>query len=430
MTPPRPRIIVAGAGFAGMSFLKHLDKSKYDITLIDRNDYHSFPPLYYQVASSGLDPTDIAFPLRREFRKSLGSGMRIHPGVIREVDISAKTVTTDLETLPYDYLVVALGTTNNFFSTPDLIDKVFTLKSTDEAMRLRDEALRRCELAALESNTEKRRAMLSFTVIGGGAAGVEIAGALGEAKRYILPKEYPEIPADDMHIYLVEGSDRLLKSMSETASRGALRGLRELLVEVHTGKVMTRYDDEAEQVTLSDGTILPSGMVIWTAGVMATPLKFISDGREVNLSAAGGRLVTDLKLEVNGAPGVYAIGDIGLQISPEYPRGLPQVAQVALQQGKYLAKAFNKGQSAPFRYRDKGSMAAIGRNRAVADIGPLHFTGFPAWVAWMAIHLMSLMSMRNKLNVLTGWVWAYFTHNTSTRMLFRGSPHPRRKSDC
>lgn len=264
-----PRIVILGGGFAGLNVAKRLDKSRYEVHLVDRNNYHSFPPLFYQVASAGLDPTGISFPLRREMRKLRPRNIRFHLGEVKEVDAVARTVTTSYETLAYDYLIIALGTTNNFFSNPGLINDVFTLKSVDEAIRLRNEILYRCEKAAITTDEAERKRLLSFVVIGGGPAGVEIAGALGELKRYILCRDYPSIPPDDMSIDLLEGSDRLLRTMSEKASRTALKDLTNLMVNVRLGHVMTAY--EGDRLTLDDGTELNAGMAIWTAGVTAVP---------------------------------------------------------------------------------------------------------------------------------------------------------------
>ncbi len=418
----KEKVVVVGGGFAGLNLVKRLDKSRFDISLVDRNNYHGFPPLFYQVASSGLDPTSISFPLRREIKKR-GKGVRFHIGDVAEVDVTRKVVITQYEEIPYDKLILAVGTTNNFFGNDKLIEQVFTLKSTDEAIRCRNEILDRCERAAIEPDAEKRRRLMSFTVIGGGPAGVEIAGALGEMKRYILKRDYPEIPMEDVSIRLIEGSDRLLHTMSEKSSQDAFRDLKSLLVDVKLRHVMKEYKDNV--ITLEDGTTIYSEMVIWTAGVTGTPFELT--GTEVK-RGPGNRLVTDEYCRVKGLDGIYAIGDIGYTETPLYPRGYPQLAQVAIQQGKYLARMLNNGPTKPFRYADKGSMATIGRNRAVADIKRLHFDGWWAWMVWMFVHLISLLGMRSKLNVLLNWMWSYFTYNTALRLLLRGSQYPLRGS--
>ncbi len=247
----KERVVILGGGFAGLNLVKHLDNDKFDIILVDKNNYHGFPPLFYQVASSGLDPTSISFPFRRELRKHRPENAHFHIGEVKGIDTTRQEVTTEYETLPYDHLVIAAGTTNNFFGNPDLIERVFTLKSTDEAIRARNEILDRCERAALEHDPDIRRKMLSFVVVGGGPAGVEIAGALGELKRYILKRDYPEIPQEDMTIRLYEGSDRLLRAMSEKASATALKDLGNLMVDVNLNHVIKNYDNNI--VTLDDG---------------------------------------------------------------------------------------------------------------------------------------------------------------------------------
>lgn len=423
--PHKEKLVILGGGFAGLNVLKYADKDRFEVHIVDRNNYHGFPPLFYQVASSGLEPSDIAFPFRRRLGKSRDLDARFHLGEIREVDPKNKIVRTDREEITYDRLVVALGTTNNFFGNPSLIESVYTLKSIDEAIRLRNEIIYRCEQAALEHDGEKRRRMLTFVVIGGGPAGVEVAGALGELKRYILKREYPEINPDEMTIRLVEGTDRLLGAMSAEASASALEGVKKLMVDVTLGHVMQSYEDG--RVTLDDGTVIESTLVVWTAGVKATPINFAGED-PAKIFGKGGRLLTDDRLRVNGLEGVYAIGDIGLFTNETIPRGLPQLAQVAIQEGKYIARSLNSDNwEHPFTYLDKGSMATIGRNRAVADLGHMHLSGWIGWMAWMFVHLVSLMGMRSKMSVLLNWVWSYFTYNTSLRILLHGSRYPKRK---
>lgn len=420
----RPKIVVLGGGFAGLNFVKKLDTKKFEVILVDRHNYHTFPPLFYQVASSEVDPTSICFPFRREFQKRRLRDVRFHLGEVRSIDTARKCVVTDTGTITYDRLVIALGTTNNFFGNAQLIDEVYTLKSTDEAIRIRNEILLRCERAAIEPDAAKRRRMLSFTVVGGGPAGVEIAGAIGELKRYILRRDYPEIPVDDLSITILEGSDRLLGTMSRKASETALRDLGQLMVTVRLGRLMKTYSDN--ELTLDDGSKLYSEMVIWTAGVTGVPVQL--DGTSFTVGC-GGRYPTDSSCRVTGLTDVYAIGDINLLPTDKFPKGLPQLAQVAIQQGRYLARCLNKDRwDKPFSYVDKGSMATIGRNRAVADLHSLHLDGFIAWLAWMFIHLISLLGMRSKASVLISWIWAYFSYNTALRLLLVSSRYPKRGS--
>lgn len=418
----KPIVVIIGGGFAGLNLVKHIDKDKYEVILVDKNNYHGFPPLFYQVASSGLDPTSISFPFRREIRKKSPKNASYHIGEVKEINMAQKVIVTQYEQIKYDKLIIAAGTTNNFFNNPGLIDSVYTLKSTDEAIRCRNEILDRCERAAVEKDPETRKKMLSFVVIGGGPAGVEIAGALGELKRYILKRDYPEIPQEDMNIHLLEGTDKLLRTMSPTASETALKDLKNLMVDVKLQHLMESYVDN--KVKLNDGESIYSEMVIWTAGVTGTPFKLT--GTDIK-PGPGARFITDEYCKVIGVDDIYAIGDINYHPSDEYPKGLPQLAQVAIQQGRFLAKNLNSGKwDKPFRYKDKGSMATIGRNKAVADLHKLHLTGFIAWLAWMFIHLISLLGMRSKISVLTSWVWAYFTYNTALRLLLRGSKYPKR----
>lgn len=432
MKEPRKRIVVIGGGFAGLNFVKHIDASKFDVTLIDRNNYHSFPPLFYQVASSGLDPSSICFPLRRELRKRHNARVRYNMGEVQEIDVASRTVLTSMETVPFDLLIVAAGTTNNFFNMPRLVDSVFTIKSTPEALRCRNEVLSLLERASIEPNAEKRRALLNFVVVGGGPSGVEIAGALGEMKKYVLPREYPAISPDEISITLVEGSGKVLGTMSGQSSAAAAKSLRDLMVDLRFGANMTSYADSI--IHLSDGSELPASMVIWTAGVTAEGFNFTSAGEPLSqtLTGRGGRLIVDRFSRVNGLRNIFAIGDISIvEGDPEYPGGHPQLAQVAIQQGRALARNLNSdsadsGEWKPFRYDDKGSMATIGRNRAVVDMKHLHFHGFMAWLVWMFIHLISILGMRNKIAVLLNWIWAYFNYSTSLRLLIGPSRHPRR----
>lgn len=428
----KKKVVVIGGGFAGLNFVKHLDTDKFDITLIDRNNYHSFPPLFYQVASSGLDPSSICFPLRRELRKRHGARVTYNMGEVTEIDVARRLVITPRESVPYDFLIIAAGTTNNFFNMPELVDKVFTIKSTPEALRCRNEVLSLLEKASIEHDPEKRRRMLSFVVVGGGPSGVEIAGALGEMKKYVLPREYPSIAPEDISITLVEGTDKVLGTMSEKSSKAAAKSLNDLMVDLRFGANMASYDDDT--LRLADGSELPASMVIWTAGVKAEGFNFTSDGVPLNQAVTGraGRFPVDRFCRVNGMRDVFALGDISLvEGDPDYPKGHPQLAQVAIQQGRLIAKNLNRdsadaGEWKQFKYNDKGSMATIGRNRAVVDLRHLHFHGFAAWLVWMFIHLISILGMRNKIAVLVNWTWAYFNYSTSLRLLIGPARHPRR----
>lgn len=415
------RIVVIGGGFAGLNFLKHIDRRQYQIDVVDRNNFHAFPPLFYQVASASLEPSSIAFPFRREMHKMKRKPV-YHMGDVSVIDTVGKVVVTQYEKIPYDRLVIAAGTTNNFFGNADLVKRVYTIKRTAEALRCRNEILDRLERASIARDSAERRRLLSFVVVGGGPAGVEMAGAIGEMKRDLLVREYPGIKQEEMTVTIIEGSPRLLQAMSEKSSRYALKALGRLMVDVRLHSILQTYDNDT--VTLADGETLPAGMVIWTAGV--TSVNFKVEGRELPLGP-GSRIIVDEYNRVEGFDDIYALGDISYHSDKRYPRGCPQLAQVAIQQARNLARNLNCGQmSRRFEYRDRGSMATIGRNKAVAELRHVSLTGWIAWLVWMFIHLISILGMRNKAVVLTNWVWAYFTYPTSLRVLIHTARYPLR----
>ncbi|MCM1292816.1 MAG: NAD(P)/FAD-dependent oxidoreductase [Bacteroides sp.] len=422
----RKTIVVIGGGFAGLTLVKQLDKQLYKVILIDRNNYHSFPPLFYQVASSGLEPDSICFPFRRELHKGKGVGAEFHLGTVERIELDAHRVVTEYETVAYDILVIAAGTTNNFFGNDKLVESVFTIKSTAQAMRARDEILSRLERASLCRDAAQGRKLLSFTVVGGGASGVEIAGALGEMKRYILKRNYPTIDPEDVRITLLEGGDTVLASMDEHCREHATQYLKDFCVDLRLGCIMKEYTDGV--AILSNGEKVDSAMLIWTAGVTGVKIPMSSAGKDVDLAAGGNRIPVDAFNRVVGHESdMYALGDIALMASDALPRGHAQVAQVAIQQARNLAHNLNKGRmETPFVYHDKGTMATIGRNRAVADIGGKHLWGFPAWLTWMFVHLISIVGMRNKINILIDWTWGYFNYGTSLRILLSPSRYPLR----
>lgn len=416
----KQRVVVVGGGFGGINLIQRLDKRKFDVTLIDRNNYHSFPPLFYQVASGGLEPGSISFPFRREIRRRKVRGVRYRMGDVGSIDYDRRIVNTDNGTVPYDILVIAAGTTNNYFGNDQLAGKVFTLKSTPEALRCRDEILSRLEMAAGAGSDEERRRLLSFVVVGGGPAGVEIAGALGEVKRWVIRREYPELRPELMSVTLVEGGRRLLGAMSAGSGDKALSYLKRLMVGVELGKVMKSYDSDRGRMIFGDGSELDAGMVIWTAGVTACTFAPAAEGSREPGRGHGNRIIVDGYCRVAGFEGVYAIGDIAVSVTDSTPSGHPQLAQVAIQQARHLARNLNSGRfTTPFRYDDKGTMATVGRNMAVVEIGKLHYGGLAAWLSWMLIHLVSLLGARNRLNVFIDWIWAYFTFNSSLRLMFR-----------
>lgn len=412
-------IIIIGAGFAGLNLAKRLDRNKYRIKIIDRNNFHAFPPLFYQIASSGLVAGDISFPLRRELRKL--PGITYHMGHVKQIDILNKTVATSYETLNYDILVIAAGTTNNYFGNDKLAETVFGIKTINEAIHTRDEILDRLERAAICNDPERKKQLLSFLVVGGGPTGVEIAGAIGEMKRFVLPREYPELSPDDLKITLVEGSDSILSTMGKDCGTKAEKDLSSLLVEVRKSTFVKDYQDKI--VTFADGTKEYWETIIWTAGVKGETMPGIPD----DAIGRGGRILVDEFHRMKGHDDIYAIGDISLMQTEESPNGQPQVAPAAIQHAKNLARNLNSDKPPrPFRYFDKGSMATIGKHRAVARFGKMIFSGFIAWLMWMFVHLMSLLGMRNKFSVLSNWVWNYFSYSHALRLLIRPTRFPLR----
>ena len=412
-------IVIIGGGFAGLNLAKELDKNKFRVTILDKNNFHSFPPLFYQIASSGLEPSSISFPFRREMRRLKNTNY--HFGEVLEIDSKNSTVRTQFETIKYDQLVIASGTTNYFFNQPELKEKVHTLKSSAEAILLRNEILDRLERACITTDRERRRQLLSFVVVGGGPSGVEVAGALGEMKRYILNKEYPEIDIDDVRVILIEGTDRFLRTMSERASHDAKVYLGHLMIETRLNCMMKSYENNV--LHLSTGEEIYCETLIWTAGFTGNKINGICD----DSITRGNRYIVDSNCKIKGYDNIYALGDIAYLEDESHPNGYPQVAQVAIQQAKHLAKQLNTGADTAFKYVDKGSMATIGRNRAVCDLKFAYLYGRPAWATWMFIHLISILGMRNKVNVLINWVWAYLFYTTSLRLLIRPVKYPIRK---
>lgn len=414
-------VVIIGGGFAGMNLAKRLDRKKYTVKIVDRNNYHSFPPLFYQIASSALDTPSISFPFRREFKKTKG-GVAYHMGHVKNIDIDAHEISTSYEKLKYDKLVIAAGATNNYFGMDNLSEIVFGIKTSAEASHTRDEILDRLERGCIEKDRARRRELLSFLVIGGGPAGVEIAGALGEMKRDVLPREYPELDPDDMTITLVEGTDRLLGAFDAKLSQKAYVYLSELLVDIRLNTVMKGYADKI--VTFADGHSEYWETLIWTAGVKGEPMP----GLPQEMTGRGGRIIVDEFNRVKGAEDVFALGDIALMQTKDYPNGHPQVAQPAIQQARNLAKNLNSGEmKTPFVYNDKGTMATVGRNKAIAQVGKMTFSGRFAWILWMLIHLISILGTRTKVTVLLNWIWNYCTYSTSLRLLMRPAKFPLRR---
>lgn len=413
-----PRVVIIGGGFGGIQLAKSLGKKQYQVVLIDRHNYHTFQPLLYQVATAGLEPDAIAEPLRRviedkkNFYFRMAEVTKIHP--------DEKRITTSIGDLEYDKLVIASGAITNYFGNP-FADKVFPLKQVPQALDLRSHMLQNLERAVLTTDEEERQSLMNFVVVGGGPTGVEVAGALGELKMHVMPKDYPELDFRKMEIYLVEANPRLLSSMSEKSSDKAYKYLKRFDVNIQINKLVKDYD--GTQVKLSDGSVIPSATVIWGAGVMGN----VPDGLHEEMIDRS-RIVVDRYNQVLGLDDVYAIGDIALMRTDNFANGHPMLAPVAMQQAKLLAKNLvaesKKGTKKEFVYKNQGSMATIGRNKAVVDLPSLHFGGLLAWFVWMFVHLISIVGFRNRLVVLSNWIWNYFTYDRGTRLIIRPFVRP------
>lgn len=410
-----PRVVVIGGGFAGLALVEKLKHKNLQVILIDQNNFHQFQPLLYQVATSGLEPDSIVFPFRKQIGRYKNIIFRL--AKVEEIQPSSNSVITDKGRLNYDYLVVATGTTTNFFGLENVEKNSLGMKDIRDSLNIRHMMLQNLEQAAITCDDKERDALTNFVIVGGGPAGVEMAGALAEFCKFILPKDYPEYPASIMIIYLVEASGELLGAMSDKASKSTLKYLKKLGVEVLLNESVSDYDGKVVQ-TKSGKKILARNL-IWTAGVKGQFPK----GIEEKHVAGGNRLKTNEYLKVEGYTNIFAIGDIASFISEDSPKGHPQVAQVAIQQGKYLATSLiatiNGKALKPFHYRDKGSLATVGKRKAVADLGNLKFAGYFAWLLWSLVHLMSISGFRNKILVGLNWAVSYFSYEKSNRLIIR-----------
>ena len=413
---PLPRVVIAGGGFGGLKLAQELDSRHFQVILIDHHNYHQFPPLIYQVASSGLEPSSIAFPFRSALRKKKGFVFRL--AEVQGVAPERNLLLTSVGEVKYDYLILACGGTTNFFGNDQIARHSLPMKTLYESMNLRNVLLQNIEKALVSDDEERRNALLTVAIVGGGPSGVEIAGALAEMKRYVLPKDYPYLDSSLFRIHLLDASPRLLQAMSERSSETAARGLREMGVEIHTGMMVSDYDGKT--LRLSDGSEMKTRTVIWVSGIVANAV----EGIQAEALGRGRRILVDEHNEVKGLTNVFAIGDQCLMTADaNYPNGHPQLAQVAIQQARLLARNLRARQEgkplSPFHYKDLGSMATIGRNRAVAEIGGAKWGGFTAWMLWLVVHLRSILSVRNKVIVLLNWIWNYVTYDRSLRLILK-----------
>ena len=413
----KKRVVIVGGGLGGLRLAEDLYGSGMQVVLIDKNNFHQFPPLIYQIASAGIDPSSISFPFRQIFRKRKDFYFRMAEA--RMVDTDKKILQTSIGKIDYDYLVLAAGATTNFFGNKNIEEWAIPMKTVPEAMGLRNALLSNFERALTCATEEERQELLNIVIVGGGATGVEIAGALSEMKRYVIPYDYPDMDFSLMHIYLIEAGDRLLAGMSQDSSRKAYDFLKSMGVDVQFGKMVTDYRDH--KVIMKDGTEIPTRTFLWVSGIRANAMPGISDDH----MGRGFRFKVDQFNRIPGLDGVFAIGDQCLQTTDAaYLNGHPQVAQVAIQQAKNLAKnlkKINEGQDesalTAFKYNNLGSMATIGRNKAVVEIGKFRSQGFFAWILWLVVHLRSILGVKNKMMVLLNWLWKYVSYNDSIRMI-------------
>lgn len=411
----KPRIVIAGGGFGGIELAKKLRSKDVEVMMLDKHNYHTFQPLLYQVATGGLEPDSIAFPLRKIFKGQKNLTFRVTE--VRKVRAAENIIETSIGTIEYDYLVLATGSTSNFFGQTEIQHNAMPMKSIPEALNLRSLILQNLEAAQIIPDKLLRASLLNFVVVGGGPTGVETAGALAELKKHVLKNDYPDLNIDDVNIYLIEGSPELLGAMSVQAQKKSADFLTELGVTIMNSSRVQGYDGKV--LSLLDGRTIPSSTVIWSAGVKGVVL----EGLDVETIARGNRLkVNEINL-VDGYDNIYAIGDVAAMLSTEFPNGHPGVAPAAIQQGKLLAKnlmnIIKKKPVQPFKYFDKGTMATVGRNRAVVDLHKIRFQGVFAWFTWMFVHLMTLVGFRNKLVVFVNWVWSYFSYDRGTRLIIR-----------
>lgn len=409
------KVIIIGGGFAGLQITQHLDQSIFDILLIDKVNHHQFQPLFYQVATSQIEPSSISFPLRNVFKNNK---VNIRLAEVENIDTKNKKINTSIGDFNFDFLVIACGCKTNFFGNKEIEQHAFTLKSTYDAINIRNHILQNFEKVISADEKDKAK-LLNLVIVGAGPTGVELAGAFAEIKKYILPKDYPGIDFSKFTIYLIEGSPNTLNAMSEKAKKTSASYLKKLDVQLFTQTVVKNYD--GKKVTLSDGKEIETETVIWAAGVTGNRI----NGLDQKLYTPSGRLMVNRYNQLLENETIFAIGDIAYMTTELYPKGHPQVANVAINQGKLLAKNLkNLVSTKPlkqYEYKDLGSMATIGRNKAVVDLPFMKFKGYFAWVVWMFLHLMLILSVKNKLIIFINWAWSYISKDSSLRLILKSN---------
>ena len=415
--PKHKRIIIVGGGFAGLKLARKLAGTSYQIVLIDKNNFHQFQPLLYQVATASLEPSAISFPYRRLFQNKKNVHFRI--AELFEVDHAKKLIRADIGELSYDYLMICTGSDTNYFGLKNIEKNALPMKSTGEALTIRNTILENFEKALNSHDKNEKESLMNIVIVGGGPTGVELAGAIAEMKKYVLPKDYPELEFNLMKIYLIEASPRILASMSEYASEKSMKYLQDMKVIVKTNTAVKDFDGRTLYLGKEQ---IPAQTMLWAAGITSKRIT----GFPENVYGHGNRMIVDRYNRITGLDGVFALGDIAHMETDDYPKGHPQVAQVALQQAANLVKnlkRFEKEETPQaFKYKDLGSMATIGRNLAVADFPFIHLKGFIAWLIWLFVHLMSILGVKNRLMIFINWAWNYLTYDQTLRLLLKPKP--------
>lgn len=412
-TTNQKRVVIIGAGFAGLNLAKRLSR-KYQVVLLDKNNYHTFQPLLYQVATAGLEPDSIAHSIRTLFKKHPSFFFRI--AHINKIDSEKKMIDSNIGELSYDYLVIATGSITNYYGNANVEKYSMSMKTVPEALDLRSLILQNLEEALLVNDLQERERLMNFVIVGGGPTGVELSGAFAELRNHVLPTDYPDLDVRRMKVNLIQADDRLLNGMSAHASEKARKNLEDMGVQIWFDTTVKDYDGKTV-VTNKDN--FEATTLIWTAGVKGAIISGLTQE-----SVVGNRYSVDAYNEIKGIKDIFAIGDVSVMIDEKHPKGHPMMAQVAIQQGRNLAcnlngKLKNNYKPKAFVYKDKGSMATIGRNKAVADIGRFKLSGWIAWLIWMFIHLISLVGFRNKVVALVNWVIQYFQYNKGVRLIIR-----------